>query len=386
MAVEEMQVPVDGAAIVDALAVLDLWEARVVSALSGFDGARLWELEGATSAFAWLRHQGGRSRRQAGRLRALAAGTAGLPVTVGAWVSGELSSGQVDVIVAHVDAATIGVFVDHEAAVVPALVGLSVADTETAMGAWRARATADGVEPDEEPVRSLHCSRVGDGRVVLDGELDGLGGATVTTALRVATTADVEGEPVRTAAQRRADALVDVCRFFLDHQRGHRGGRHRPHVNVVIELDALHRGGPGRLVDGGRVDRAAMGQLVCDATLHRVVVAGRSAVLDYGTATRTVPAPLWNALVVRDEHCRFPGCDRSSHWCEAHHVVPVSEGGATRLDRLVLSCSRHHHLVHRAGWTASLAPDATYQVTDPTGVVRTSRPPAAIRTHPPWAA
>jgi hypothetical protein len=52
-------------------------------------------------------------------------------------------------------------------------------------------------------------------------------------------------------------------------------------------------------------------------------------VLDYGSATRAVPANLFNALVVRDRHCRFPGCDRPATWTDAHHVVHVQDGGPT---------------------------------------------------------
>jgi hypothetical protein len=106
-----------------------------------------------------------------------------------------------------------------------------------------------------------------------------------------------------------------------------------------------------------------------------VVMAGRSAVLDYGTATRTIPAPLWNALVIRDEHCRFPNCDRPSVWCEGHHVVWVTHGGPTELANLVLLCSRHHHVLHQPGWHAKLRPDATFEVTDANGIVRETSPP-----------
>jgi hypothetical protein len=112
-----------------------------------------------------------------------------------------------------------------------------------------------------------------------------------------------------------------------------------------------------------------------------VVTAGRSAILDYGTATRTIPAPLWAALVIRDEACRFPGCDRPSTWCQGHHVVWVTQGGTTNLSNLVLVCSRHHHVLHQPGWQAKLRPDATFEVTDPDGVVRCTSPP---RAEIPW--
>jgi hypothetical protein len=97
--------------------------------------------------------------------------------------------------------------------------------------------------------------------------------------------------------------------------------------------------------------------------------------LDYGTTTRNVPSPLYNALVIRDRHCRYPGCDRPPAWTEAHHVRWVTHGGPTALDNLVLLCSRHHHLLHTPGWQAKLLPDNTLQVTDPTGEVHTSDPP-----------
>jgi hypothetical protein len=93
-----------------------------------------------------------------------------------------------------------------------------------------------------------------------------------------------------------------------------------------------------------------------------------------------VPANLYDALVVRDRHCRFPGCDRPPEWTEAHHVRWVTRGGTTALDNLVLQCSRHHHLLHSPGWDAKLLPDATLEITDPHGRTRQTRPPPAA----PW--
>jgi hypothetical protein len=97
--------------------------------------------------------------------------------------------------------------------------------------------------------------------------------------------------------------------------------------------------------------------------------------LDYGGATRTLPAPLWNALVVRDEGCRVPGCDRPSAWCDGHHVRWVEHGGPTRLGNLVLACRKHHTLLHTPGWRAHLDDDGTFTVSDPRGRVRTTSPP-----------
>lgn len=118
--------------------------------------------------------------------------------------------------------------------------------------------------------------------------------------------------------------------------------------------------------------------MLCDCVMHRVVVEPEGAILDYGRATRTISAAIWAALVARDEGCRFPGCDRPAHWTEAHHVVWFSHGGDTSIGNLVLLCSRHHHLIHNAGWHAKLRPDATLEITDPQGQVHTTSPPRAL--------
>ncbi|HWH34172.1 MAG TPA: hypothetical protein VNT56_02525 [Acidimicrobiales bacterium] len=95
----------------------------------------------------------------------------------------------------------------------------------------------------------------------LDGHLEPLDGEILDTALRLAGEgpAPAEGEPRRSASERRSEALVDICRFFLE-QRSHPGAsRHRPHVNVVVEVSDLEqtkggavprRGGPRRGLAG----------------------------------------------------------------------------------------------------------------------------------------
>jgi Domain of unknown function (DUF222) len=260
---------------------------------------------------------------------------------------------------------------------VPELAQLSVSETAVAMQDWARRADAIAGDPPEPavPQRSLHLSRILDGRRDLSGSFDPEGGAVIATALRTAETPNVAGEPARSPAQRRADALVDICRRFLDHQQARRGGRHRPHLNIITTLPDLQHHGHGQLVDGTPLDPATLSRLVCDAGGHRVITDGQSTILDYGTTTRTVPAPLYNALVIRDRHCRFPGCDRPPDWTEAHHLSWITRGGPTALHNLVLACSRHHHLLHTPGWDAKLLPDNTLQVTDPTGRVHTSHPP-----------
>jgi hypothetical protein len=104
--------------------------------------------------------------------------------------------------------------------------------------------------------------------------------------------------------------------------------------------------------------------------------------IDYGRATRTIPAPLFNALVLRDRRCRYPGCDRPPAWCEGHHIRPWLHAGPTALSNLALLCTRHHHLLHHPHWHAKLLPDATLEITDPRGHTRTTTPPDPSRAPP----
>ncbi|HET7486930.1 MAG TPA: HNH endonuclease [Acidimicrobiales bacterium] len=204
---------------------------------------------------------------------------------------------------------------------------------------WRARADAlaRGRGPEAPALRA---------GVPPPGSLDPEGGEVVGAGLSLATT---------------ADALVECLPVFFD-QREHLGGRHRPHVNVVEDLED---GLGGESAGGRRLDGPTLSA--------RVVVAGRSTILDYGTATRTIPAPLWNALVIRDRHCRFP--DRPAEFCEGHLVVHVEHGGPTCLENLVLECGRHHCRLHQPGWHAKLHPDGTFEVIAADGRHWVSRPP-----------
>ncbi|MDQ3757257.1 MAG: HNH endonuclease [Actinomycetota bacterium] len=379
-AVEEIDIPPVGDAIAEVSALIDRLAAKLSHAVGRFDADGAWAIDGSTSAMAWLRHHAGMTASTANATVRTARTLRSLPVTSTAWRDGSLSGSQVQVIVANVDDRTLSQLVAQEASLVPAVAPLSTTATGRAMRFWRARAEAladDGAEG-RLPERDVRLSQTFRGRWVLDGDLDPEGGELLATALRLATTEDPEGTPVRTPARRRGDALVDLARFFLDHRHDVPAGRNRPHLNVVVNYDELLAGRGGETVDGGFLDGASIRRLLCDASVHRVVTDGRSTILDYGTATRTAPANLWAALVLRDRHCRHDGCDRPPHWCEAHHVTPVLEGGPTSLDNLVLKCSRHHHLGHLPGWHEKLLPDGTLVTTDPKGRTRTTRPPGCL--------
>src|SRR5206468_10457551 len=125
------------------------------------------------------------------------------------WRNGILSSGHVEAIVANVGSRTGALFAEQEPELLPTLSQLSVIECETAMRVWKAHADAivEGPEP-PEPKRSFHLSPTLDDPLVGDLSLDTEGGELVRAAVEAAETKDADGEPRRTPAERRADALV----------------------------------------------------------------------------------------------------------------------------------------------------------------------------------
>lgn len=217
--------------------------------------------------------------------------------------------------------------------------------------------------------RRLHVSATLGGMVRVDGDLDPETGETVVTALRAVQDADARAsDPAdrRTPAQRRADALGEVCRQWLDSGSRPRVAGERPHVTVTVDLETL-RGRAGALSEFDHVGPAhpeVARQWACDASISRVITKGESEPLDVGRRTAVVPGSIRRAVVIRDRVCRFPGCDRPHAWCDAHHVRHWADGGATALGNLVLLCRPHHRLVHRGG----------FRVTNADGELRFWRP------------
>ncbi len=132
--IRQLAIPVCGEAITEVLAMRDCLDAKLSDAVGDFDSAGLWDLDSATSMTAWLRQHGAMTKREAGRVSGRAKKLRELPVTAAAWQRGELSGGQVEAMVAVIKPEMVALFAEHEAELVPSLVGLSVADTSRAMG------------------------------------------------------------------------------------------------------------------------------------------------------------------------------------------------------------------------------------------------------------
>jgi HNH endonuclease len=191
------------------------------------------------------------------------------------------------------------------------------------------------------------------GRGVLSGSLDAESTEIAIAAIEAMMAALKQPGETREWPERRAEAFVEICRRSADRQAP-TARRERPHLSGVFDLSALEDTQP-ELVDLARIEgehvgelsQATLERLLCDCLFTRVVTDGPSVVIDVGRTTRTVPLPLWKALVVRDRHCTEPGCKVPAGFCEAHHIWYWSRGGPTTLENLRLLCWFHHRQQHQ---------------------------------------
>jgi hypothetical protein len=250
-------------------------------------------------------------------------------------------------------------FARSEAHLVEAARLHSIGDLQRVTAYWRESTERARALDGEERLRArrrLHASLTYLGTVRVDGDLDPETGETLLAALNSVLDAEARARPEgdeRTPAQRRADALGEICRQWLDLAERPTVAGERPHVTVTVPLEVLHgavspsAGTVAELDSVGPVSGEAARRLACDASVMRVVLGGRSEPLDVGRRSHVVSPSIRRAVIVRDRRCRFPGCDRPHTWCDAHHVVHWADGGPTSLSNLVLLCRSHHRLIHR---------------------------------------
>jgi len=218
-------------------------------------------------------------------------------------------------------------------------------------------------EFDQAQHRTLTLSPAGDGWVLVRGQLDTEAATQLSTAigaLAAPQPSTTDGPDPRTAAHRRADALVELARRALnagDLPTTH--GGQRPTLVVTTTLDTLRHGIAAATLGGAQntgqpVSPTSARRLACDAGIIPALLGSPTQPLDLGRSTRTVSPALYRALVLRDQGCAFPQCDRPPEWTEAHHVQHWADGGITALINLILLCAHHHQVVHLKGWRITI--------------------------------
>ncbi|GIJ44278.1 HNH endonuclease [Virgisporangium aliadipatigenens] len=215
-------------------------------------------------------------------------------------------------------------------------------------------------------LRRLHLSPRDGGRVRISGWLDTEAAAHVSAALDPLSKPlpSDDGPDPRTAGQRRADALVEVCQHAATAPSDSLA--ERPTVVVTVAYDTLKRQlGIGSFDLGGHLHPETVRRLACDAHIIPAVLDGAGQPLDVGRSKRLVTGALRHAVILGDGGCAFPGCSRPARWTQAHHIVHWQDGGPTSLANSVLLCGYHHRLIHRRTWHVRIAADGLPEFVPP---------------------
>ena len=284
-----------------------------------------------------------------------------MPVAADALVSGDVSSSAISLL-AHARDASPEAFSRSEAQLVDAARTMPVEELRDTVARWR----HDHADEAEDDRQELYLSPTLVGRGRLSGDLNAQTTQVLITALRAVQDAEVRSNDrtdTRSPARRRADALGEICRQWLDSSGRPTVAGERPHVIVTIDAESLGRGknapgtgrsAGGRLPDVGPISAEDALMWACDAHVTRVITDAASRPLDVGRTTRITPPWIRRALLVRDGGCAFPDCGRPPSWCDPHHVVHWTNGGPTALSNLVLLCRRHHRLIHHKRFSVQI--------------------------------
>jgi hypothetical protein len=359
--------------------------------IAEFDSLRGWQAGGHRSCAHWLAFRTqidlGTAREKVRAARALET----LPATSAAMSRGELTFSQVRALTRIANA-------ENEAALLELARGLTIAKLEQVVRAWRCSGTRHD-EAERERARfesrTLSIFPDEDGMYLVRGRLMPEAAALLMRAIDAASDQlfrerpGVGADPVKEAAQRRADAVSLVAERALAAGSGAAiSGTRAARYQVVVHVDAdalaaddgtasndvahpeiscetSQSPGGGRLEDGTRLSHDTTRRLCCDASVVRVRHDRNGGVLDVGRRTRTIPPALRRALEVRDGGCRFPGC--GLRFTDAHHLRHWADAGETSLANCLLLCSHHHRLVHEGGWSVEWSERDSPVFIDPRG-------------------
>ena len=331
--------------------------ARLARAVRAAECRQAAERDGLRSMRSWLRTHTRLSERTAKQVVDTGRALPSLPAAAAAFTAGELTAEQVAVLApitapervtraaeAGVDLAAV------EADLVELARSAPHRRLQEAVHFYTSHLDPDGAEPDPTEARSFTMSRLLDGVWHGTFVLDSVGGEKVATALESIAAASRCAGDLRTAAQARGDALVQLCDLALASGQLPVLRTVKPHVIVTIPMTDLTdpATGPGAARTGldAQLSAAKARWLACDAGITRIVLGPDGLPLDVGRDHRVVPAHIRKAVVERDRTCVFTGCEAPHWWCDVHHLVEWINGGDTSLDNSGLLCERHHTKIH----------------------------------------
>jgi hypothetical protein len=161
------------------------------------------------------------------------------------------------------------------------------------------------------------------------------------------------------------------------------------HVNVLVPLETI----VGASEQGGRIGHTPctadeIRDLLADAalgssTIRRLVTDSAGCILDAGRRHYLASDLQKLVLKLRDQHCRFPGCNRPAERCEIDHAHPYDAGGHTDTCNLGPLCKHHDELKTTGYWHITTSHrDGSCTWRSPLGRIYQHEPPDLVPPPP----
>ena len=326
----------------------DRFELAAGRVLAGWDTRGVWRNDQSLSAPARLSREINSSLRSCRARLRQARRLDDIPAVVEAVGRGELSVEHLELLGRAQRVAPDGYASDEEM-LVGQCAQLRFKQAEQVVAYWRLHVDPDGANTDaatDAERASAHVSETIDGTVMLDATLTGVGAATFHSELQRLTDqirhTDARTGVVRTAAQRRAAALVEMATRSASTPAG--AQRPRPLFTVLMGEDTFRHfceTAAGRILSpdivAPYVDEAVMEVLLFDGPATVISASKR----------RRFTGALRRAIQVRDRHCQHPaGCDIPADRCDVDHIVAWPDSQRTDQFNGRLECPGHNRLPH----------------------------------------
>ena len=251
---------------------------------------------------------------------------------------------------------------------------------------WATQRQADGGEADYCRQRARRYVRVfdtEDGMVRLDGQFDPVTGRRIGNRLQAEArrlyntdkngsrdgehstrngdgehrgTRNGDGEHNQGAdnthnGAREGRTFVQCMADALDHLTANTNdGDSKPFADIAVVAHV--DGETGRLIaeiaGGDPLPESVLEELMDNAAVTGVIWDTNGTPLWQGQAKRTATAAQRKALIARYGGCFH--CGAHPAMCDVHHIRPVSQGGPTNIDNMVLVCWTDHQNIHRRRW------------------------------------
>ncbi len=144
---------------------------------------------------------------------------------------------------------------------------------------------------------------------------------------------------------------------------GGTGGDWTADITVLAHVDDATGELIAELSDGSKLPPAALDALSCNARWTGLVFDRAGDAIWRSRSRRTVTDTQWQALFATYGGCFH--CGAPAGMCQAHHITPYSQGGATSLDNLIMVCWNCHHRIHHHNWQIHEHPDGSHSLHPP---------------------